>query len=178
MNCKCGCGQETKLSNRTRSKHGQFKGLPLKFIYGHNRRGCVGGVTNYKDAYVIEKQSGCWIWKGSRWGRNKSYGRVGFNYKRICAHRFYYKKLKGDIPQGMKLDHLCRNTLCVNPEHLEPVTNAINVQRGNSAKLSMLKATAIRNSQLTTRELSKQYGVSIQCIRFVLNNKTWRTDYL
>jgi hypothetical protein len=40
----------------------------------------------------------------------------------------------GEIPDGLMLDHLCRNTACVNPSHLEPVTNSVNVQRGNDAR--------------------------------------------
>jgi hypothetical protein len=40
----------------------------------------------------------------------------------------------GEIPEGLELDHLCRNTLCVNPDHLEPVTHAENIQRGHAAR--------------------------------------------
>lgn len=46
------------------------------------------------------------------------------------AHRVAYKILVGPISRGLVIDHLCRNKLCVNPDHLEPVTQSVNVQRG------------------------------------------------
>jgi hypothetical protein len=48
----------------------------------------------------------------------------------VRAHRFAYENLVGEIPDGLALDHLCRNPRCVNPDHLEPVTHAENVRRG------------------------------------------------
>jgi hypothetical protein len=66
----------------------------------------------------------CWAWTGGRSG-----GRYGM-YRRQYAHRIAYEQLVGPIPDGLELDHLCRNTLCVNPDHLEPVTHAENTRRG------------------------------------------------
>jgi len=48
----------------------------------------------------------------------------------VLAHRYAYESVKGQIPHGLVIDHLCRNRLCVNPNHLEPVTNLENLQRG------------------------------------------------
>jgi hypothetical protein len=50
------------------------------------------------------------------------------------AHRFYYEQHVGPIPEGLQLDHLCRNTRCVNPAHLEPVTGAENMRRRVAAR--------------------------------------------
>ncbi|KPC66443.1 hypothetical protein ADL27_59345 [Streptomyces sp. NRRL F-6602] len=67
----------------------------------------------------------CWMWTGSTNGR---YGRIGKQY----AHRLAYESAKGPIPEGLQIDHLCRNTLCVNPEHLEAVTGRVNLLRSRN----------------------------------------------
>lgn len=72
-------------------------------------------------------QSGCWIWTGAA---TKGYGQVKRNGIQHAAHRYAYQHLVGPIPAGLVLDHLCRETRCVNPAHLEPVTNAENIRRG------------------------------------------------
>lgn len=64
----------------------------------------------------------CWIWTGCTNGR---YGKVGTQY----AHRLAYETAKGAIPDSLQIDHLCRNTLCVNPDHLEAVTGRTNLLR-------------------------------------------------
>lgn len=70
----------------------------------------------------VEKTASCWIWVGHVY---KGYGRYGGQ----GAHRVAYELHAGAIPEGMELDHLCRNPLCVNPDHLEPVTRAENIRR-------------------------------------------------
>jgi hypothetical protein len=75
----------------------------------------------------VEKTPGCWIWTGSR--TRDGYGQ--FTSARICvgAHRYSYESLRGPIPPGMQLDHLCRTRECVRPDHMEPVTQAENTRR-------------------------------------------------
>lgn len=77
----------------------------------------------------VEKTETCWIWRGAifkRWG----YGYIKVGKKHRRAHRVAYELCVGTIPEGLSLDHLCRNRLCVNPAHLEPVTHRENVLRG------------------------------------------------
>ncbi len=66
---------------------------------------------------------GCWMWTGSRDG--KGYGRWGG----VGAHRVADEYARGPIPEGMVIDHLCANSLCVNPLHMEVVTKGENTRR-------------------------------------------------
>lgn len=76
---------------------------------------------------VEVQPDGCWRWTGATGGaRNHLYGVANGT----TAHRVAYEFFVGPIPTGMVLDHLCRNTMCVNPEHLEPVTQRENLERG------------------------------------------------
>lgn len=75
----------------------------------------------------------CVLWTGAKSGAG--YGLIGLYQTRklTAAHRFAYEYINGPIPTGLQLDHLCRNRLCVNPAHLEPVTLKENIHRGRSA---------------------------------------------
>ncbi len=77
-----------------------------------------------------DPDGGCWIWTGYCNPEPKPYGRMRVNGKLECAHRIVYKAFAGPIPEGLTLDHLCRNHRCVNPGHLEPVTSLENIRRG------------------------------------------------
>ena len=81
--------------------------------------------------YIIDESTGCWIWQGSPCRKN-GYGRFWVNGKNVSAHRYSYELAKGKIPDGLSIDHLCRNTMCVNPDHLEAVTTKTNTLRGFS----------------------------------------------
>lgn len=75
----------------------------------------------------------CWIWLGSKkQTRGLVYGTFWDGKRNRHAHVGVYESEVGAIPNGMEIDHLCRNTLCVNPKHLEPVSHRINVLRGIS----------------------------------------------
>lgn len=74
--------------------------------------------------------NGCWEWAGSR--SDTGYGNMQVGSGKVRnAHRLSYEMFIGPVPDGLELDHLCRNRGCVNPAHLEPVTRTTNILRGN-----------------------------------------------
>ncbi len=78
---------------------------------------------------IIKTPTGCWDWQGCKMGNG--YGQLGVGGRHYAAHRYAYEQLVGPIPEGLDLDHLCRNRACANPAHLEPVTRKENLRRGD-----------------------------------------------
>ena len=78
--------------------------------------------------YVIQ-ENGCWDWTGTK--HERGYGRLRVGQINAPAHRVVYERARGTIPAGLVLDHLCRNTSCVNPDHLEAVPERVNLLRGD-----------------------------------------------
>jgi hypothetical protein len=81
----------------------------------------------------------CWEWTGRLFW--DGYGVVWYRRKQKRAHRMMYELLVGPIPDGLQIDHLCRNPKCVNPDHLEPVTQRENLLRGMSKPARQLRQT-------------------------------------
>lgn len=73
----------------------------------------------------------CWTWRGAH--IPDGYGQVVVDGRRVGTHRYAYELLVGPIPDGLQIDHLCRNPGCCNPAHLEPVTRKENIRRGRSS---------------------------------------------
>jgi hypothetical protein len=87
----------------------------------------------------VNKTDACWLWTGSRAGRGKRtskarYGHMAFHGRSVGAHRIAYALLVGPLLDGMEIDHLCGNTLCVRPDHLEQVTGAENARRSGPTR--------------------------------------------
>lgn len=93
-------------------------------------------VTTVKSSVDFEEgcRKQCWIWTGPTSGsktqtRGNGYGRISYGGKTMAVHRIIYTHFYGIIPHGKHIDHLCKNRLCCNPNHLECVTIKQNQRR-------------------------------------------------
>ena len=84
------------------------------------------------DKTDIDLITQCWNFNGTP--DKDGYGFTTFEYKTYKLHRFSHLLFKGEIPDGFVVDHLCKNRLCCNPEHLEAVSHSENMNRGNTGK--------------------------------------------
>lgn len=107
----------------------------------------------------VNKTDSCWLWTGSR---TKKYGSFSIGGRTHFAHRFSYT-LKFQIPDGMELDHLCREPLCVRPSHLEPVTHKENVRRGSAPTAINSRKTHCKNGHQFTPENTYQRRDGREC---------------
>lgn len=76
----------------------------------------------------VEKTETCWLWLGA--SSLNGYGRFSIAGRMFGAHRYAWTLLRGEIPEGLVIDHLCRVRHCVNPEHMEVVSPKVNTLRG------------------------------------------------
>lgn len=76
---------------------------------------------------ILADPEACWQWQGCTNGTG--YGQISLDAKMRYAHRLAYELMVGPIPEGLVIDHLCRNKGCVNPDHLEAVTTEVNNAR-------------------------------------------------
>jgi len=170
--CACGCGEEATIDRRRKrvskykSGHNSRANHPMqgKTHTDEARQkirsarasqvSVVGGgpaVRPAIDRFLdhVEKTDKCWLWTGSTNG-NGDYGAFGVGSERdgtarvIRAHRFSYEHFIGPIPVGLELDHTCTTPICVNPEHLEPVTHAENLRRGAARRRAFRDAERAR----------------------------------
>ncbi|MER8220922.1 HNH endonuclease signature motif containing protein [Streptomyces sp. NPDC094143] len=130
----------------------------------------------------VEKTDGCWLWQGqSRNGYGLFFWGSGKNQRSTGAHRYAYRLTCGEIPEGLVLDHLCRVPLCVNPQHLEPVTRRENVLRGIGAPAVNRVKTHCDNGHEFTPEntyLTKGGARNCRaCGRDRANRRFWEKGY-
>lgn len=117
-------------------------------------------------------EAGCWIWEGLSYPGG--YGMVYGGNKNYRAHRITYEMFKGPIPAGLQIDHLCRVPACVNPHHLEAVTNQVNSLRGIGPTAINKKKSHCPRGHAFIPENTKISRAGTRCCRICANAHTRR----
>lgn len=127
--------------------------------------------------YEVDPSTGCWNFTGpltaGGYGRGPS-PRPGVN--QTTAHRVFFERLRGPVPEGLYLDHVCRNRRCVNPDHLEPVTPAENIRRGASTSLTPDQVGEIRRllSEGAQRQsIADRFGINKDIVARIDRGERW-----
>lgn len=119
------CGRPSKARGLCVSHWHQWRrGVELRPIRAWGRP----AEERFREKVEFGEPHECWRWIGS--SSNGGYGALRVGRTSVPAHRFSYELHVGPIPDGLHIDHLCRNPSCVNPAHLEPVTPQENALRG------------------------------------------------
>lgn len=170
----CGCGERTPVIRRTDLSKGRIKGEHTRYVFGHAHRPANPAPYEVRDC---GHGTPCWVWTG--YCQPDGYGRIMREGRLHNAHRWYYEEQHGALPSHAKLDHLCRVRACVNPDHVEPVTNAENSRRGSNAKLTYADVAVIRTlraSGWTQRSIADRYGVCRNTVANIEHGRTWAAE--
>lgn len=119
------CNVAFPVSIRRLPRGKQFCSLSCSTFSRHAKRG------TWEERFWgnVRKSEECWTWTAAASG---GYGRTYKDGRMVLAHRVSYELANGPIPDGLVIDHLCRNRRCVNPAHMEVVTHSVNILRGES----------------------------------------------
>jgi hypothetical protein len=159
--CQCGCGGVVNPGRRCIQYHGRKAPPPEQLIAEQD--------CGYS--------SPCWMWQGTL--TTAGYGQYHFTVNGVLhypmAHRLMWEKANGPIPDGLHIDHLCRNPPCVNPDHLEPVTPRENAYRGNATKVTDEEALEIRRRRAageTAPSIARDYPIGESAVRSIAQGHT------
>lgn len=121
-------------------------------------------IQGVLESYVAKsaEPDGCWTWLGPVQSSGYGWGRVG--NVRGLAHRLFYEEANGPIPDGLQIDHLCRNRLCVRPDHLEAVTQRTNLLRGEGVAGANARKTHCPKGHPYDEQNTYQWGNQRKCL--------------
>ena len=180
--CQCGCGQATATATCDHRPTGRKKGVPLRYIHGHNRRRNYGWVEEDR-GYVTP----CWIWQGGI--EASGYGYTCRDGRKCVVHRQAWVDANGPIPAGLLVCHHCDVPACMNPAHLFLGTQQDNIddmmakgrgvigERTWIAKLSEANVRDIRAAHRAGQSLAslaREFGVHKTTVREVVTRETWK----
>lgn len=126
---------------------------------GPKPRPIVSTVERFRSKVDFSSPDGCWLWTAAL---ITGYGSFWDGVRTVLAHRWSWEAANGAIPEGLVLDHLCRNRRCVNPDHLEPVTAPENTLRGPGSVTH-----CVRGHALPERDVNGSRGRCKECARIV-----------
>lgn len=111
----------------------------------------------------IDEETGCWVWHGYR--QPAGHGRVRVDGRKVLVHVWVYTLFNGPVPDGLELDHVCRNPACCNPypDHLEPVTHRENVLRGEAPAAHHARKTHCPRGHAYDEQNTRVYRGSRYC---------------
>ena len=132
-----------------------------------------------------DRKTGCFIWQGAQ---TKGYGTFYAGGKKHYAHRLFYEFLRGRVPPGLELHHICDNKSCVNPHHVVPVFHSENMRqaalrlvfsggRNGNSKLIESEVLEIKRALkqgVSVRELASHSSVSSRMLYYIAAEKNWK----
>ena len=121
------------------------------------------GTVEQRMLARIEKTETCWLWTVPHW--DSGYVRIRANGRTQMAHRVAYELWVGPIPEGRTIDHLCRVRWCMNPAHMEPVTQGENVLRGDTLAARNAAKTHCKHGHEFSERNTYQYKGNRICRR-------------
>ncbi len=134
-------------------------------VRARNSKGQFRSIQSQSDRFwsKVDKSGECWLFQGTT--ARGGYGTVWFYGKHRLAHAVSYELEIGPIPEGLVIDHLCRNHACVRPSHLEAVTDKVNILRGISPTATNKRKTHCkRGHELAGEQLRIRADGSRVCL--------------
>lgn len=130
----------------------------------------IKSVLDGRIRWTKDKITGCWNWNGAP--TEYGYGEFKLNGKKIAAHRAVYEAIVGPIPTGLILHHKCKNKICVNPEHLQPLTNAQHMACHATIPDEVIRSIRAIGRSKVHKEIAEMFGIDSSTVCDILNFRT------